>query len=534
MGAWHSATAPPFLNVRAVVRSAKPAAAGGRGAGACKRCASFALPGSLSPAFGHDSVGMARKGTGMDHGLPATVPHPGTRQTMRRGALRARLPVSTQQEIASAPRVHGRRRQAGARFAEPVVDRSPVELSAAGLPVQGEAEFQSVAGVDDVPPPADTSLRDGSLIEDYARPDRSLSSYAASGLLLSPPRHVGEDSGMNPSARGRELLGHELSDDDVPLQRRMRAASAPRCSASAEPGASAGFPPWTAPETGDPSPLSMYGSQLPSRRARSLLLGSPRSPERRQQVLLPPPVRKHKRTKKVKTTEEKLDTLSADLKALTKEWTACKGELVTVRTMLTTLTGQVHAVVETGGHVLNVVQHIADKPSKATLPVDAAPVPQPRPQARPWSCRTQARMTMRWFKPLKEAFMSRYRIDTLEGMDMDTVYRGGSKERALMIEVVMSHERKTYDDAKLLLDTKFRFHSWSTKSGTTRVRPGKKLRAAIPHWMSELKVLAAAAFYTTSSTTRMMLAPTCTTREATGRCVSSPPPACSASGATTF
>lgn len=130
--------------------------------------------------------------------------------------------------------------------------------------------------------------------------------------------------------------------------------------------------------------------------------------------------------------------------------------------------------------------------------------------------------------------MSRYRIDTLEGMDMDTVYRGGSKERALMIEVVMSHERKTYDGAKLLLDTKFRFHSWSTKSGTTRVRPGKKLRAAIPHWMSELKVLAAAAFYTTSSTTRMMLAPTCTTREATGRCVSSPPPACSASGATTF
>lgn len=95
----------------------------------------------------------------------------------------------------------------------------------------------------------------------------------------------------------------------------------------------------------------------------------------------------------------------------------------------------------------------------------------------------------------QEAFMSRYRRDTLYGADMGTVYRDGRGVRSLMIEVVMSHQNKTYDEAKLLLDTKVRFHSWSHKSGTSRVRPGKKLRAAIPHWMSDLKALAAAAFY---------------------------------------
>lgn len=92
--------------------------------------------------------------------------------------------------------------------------------------------------------------------------------------------------------------------------------------------------------------------------------------------------------------------------------------------------------------------------------------------------------------------MARYRRDTLHGTDMDTVYRGGAQVRSLMLEVVMSHERMTYDEAKVLLDTKVRFHFWSSKSGTSMVRSGKKLRAAIPHWMSELKKLAAAAFYT--------------------------------------
>lgn len=92
--------------------------------------------------------------------------------------------------------------------------------------------------------------------------------------------------------------------------------------------------------------------------------------------------------------------------------------------------------------------------------------------------------------------MSRYRTDTLYGEDLETVYRGGSRVRSLMIEVVMSLMQKTYAEAKVLLDTKVRFHSWSHKSGTSLVRPGKKLRAAIPHWMSELKALAATAFYT--------------------------------------
>lgn len=77
--------------------------------------------------------------------------------------------------------------------------------------------------------------------------------------------------------------------------------------------------------------------------------------------------------------------------------------------------------------------------------------------------------------------MSRYRHDTLYGTDMNTVYRGAGAVHSLMIEVVMSHQQKTYEEAKLLLTTKVRFHSWSPKSGTSRVRPGKKLRAAIPH-----------------------------------------------------
>lgn len=47
--------------------------------------------------------------------------------------------------------------------------------------------------------------------------------------------------------------------------------------------------------------------------------------------------------------------------------------------------------------------------------------------------------------------MSRYRHDTLYGTDMNTVYRGASAVQSLMIEVVMSHQQKTYEEAKLLV-----------------------------------------------------------------------------------
>ncbi|KAK1870098.1 hypothetical protein I4F81_012560 [Pyropia yezoensis] len=174
----------------------------------------------------------------------------------------------------------------------------------------------------------------------------------------------------------------------------------------------------------------------------------------------PHPVgRKGKHPKKVKTAEEKLDALSTDFKALTKEWIACKGELITVRSMLATLTGPVNVCLENGVHVLDVVRHMAERPSHVEPPVDAAAVAPPHPVERPRSVRAQARLTMRWFKSLKEAFMSRYRRDTLYGTDTKSVYRGAGDVRSLMIEVVMSHQSKTHDEAKVLLDTNVRFHS---------------------------------------------------------------------------
>lgn len=138
----------------------------------------------------------------------------------------------------------------------------------------------------------------------------------------------------------------------------------------------------------------------------------------------PHPVgRKGKHPKKVKTAEEKLDALSTDFKALTKEWIACKGELITVRSMLATLTGPVNVCLENGVHVLDVVRHMAERPSHVEPPVDAAAVAPPHPVERPRSVRAQARLTMRWFKSLKVRVNSVYCSVSLSTLCSVEAYR---------------------------------------------------------------------------------------------------------------
>lgn len=394
----------------------------------------------------------------------------------------------TQVESASA-RDRSRRPAPGARYTETALDESVTERAAAARPpVRSQAAQYSTAGSQDVLRPAESGQREGGFLhDDAARPARSDSPYAAAGLLLSPPRHVGQDPVLDETGHGQDLFGRGISDDDVPLRARSAAAFRLRHSTRAGTGTPASFPPWTAPEIRDQHPLSLCGSQLLPRRAHPLLLGSSRSQEAddpNRQVLracsgvvarpgsqvpsashdvgagrggqaafpsrgvadgpgsqvppesrgvadgpgsqVPPPAasKKGKRPKKLKTTEEKLDTLSADFKALTKEWMACKGELVTVRSMLTTLTGQVNVGVETGGHVLNVVKHFADKPSVATILEDAAPAAPPRPVACPLRLRAQAHATMRWFKPLKVRFMPARDLLCLPCLLADTVVAG--------------------------------------------------------------------------------------------------------------
>lgn len=317
-----------------------------------------------------------------------------------------------------ASRGRGRRRPGGASSFVLAVDPSAQGTTSASAPsVLGEAALPSTGGVRDVLLPAESGHSGDGLWNDAALPAWSVSPYVPEGLLLSPPHDVGEDPGIDVGKSRPSVLGHGQSDDNIPLHERLRAPADLSCSESAAPGPSARWPPWTAPEMADPDPLSLYGSQLPPRRPTPVVrTRAARLPDRTRpeipeplalaagagsQVHLAVAGKKGKSTKKVKTADEKLDTISTDLKALTKEWMACKGELVTVRSMLATLTGQVNVGVENGGHVLDVVKPIAEKPSMAALPVDAAAVGRPKPEERPRSARAQARDTMRWFKSLK-------------------------------------------------------------------------------------------------------------------------------------
>lgn len=318
----------------------------------------------------------------------------------------------------AASRGRGRKRPGGARSLLPAVHPSAQGMtSASALPVLGEAALPSTGGVRDVLRPAESGHSGDGSWNDAALPARSVSPYAPEGLLLSPPPDVGEDPGIDVGRSRHSALGHGQSDDDIPLHQRLWAPADLCRSESAAPGPSAGWPPWTAPEMADPDPLSLYGSKLPPRRPTpAVRTRAARLPDRTRpenpaplalaagagsQVPSATAGKKGKSTKKVKTADEKRDTISTDLKALTKEWMACKGELVTVCSMLATLMGQVNVGVENGGHVLDVVKHIAEKPSMAALPVDAAAVGRPTPEERPRSARAQARDTMRWFKSLK-------------------------------------------------------------------------------------------------------------------------------------
>lgn len=327
-------------------------------------------------------------------------------------------PRESPRGVAAASRGRGRRRPGDGRDARPPVHPSAIVWSAvAAPPVLGGAAPPLPLGHHGALRPAESPGRGDDLREIAAPPARSLSPYATPRRALSPPRYVGESAGIDASGDGQDEVGCGMSDDDLPLQQRLWASARPLCSLSATPGPSAGLPPWSAPELGGPNPLPLFGSlpppprRVPAQdkgRMRPPADARPTSPVSRAvadgpATQEPPPAAggRTKRAKKVKTTDEKLDALSSDFKALMREWTACKGELVTVRSMLATLTGQVNAGVENGGHVLAVVKHIAEKPSTAVLPVKAAPVAPPTPAERPRSFKAQARLTMRWFKSLK-------------------------------------------------------------------------------------------------------------------------------------
>lgn len=324
---------------------------------------------------------------------------------------------------------------------------------------------------------SESGFREDGLWYEAALPARPLSPYAAAGFQLSPPPHVGENDGVDLRGRAQDVVGHGLCGDDVPLQGRLRASAGPSRSASAAPGLSAGLPPWTAPEMRYPYPLSLYGTQPPpirlpppphrgaslsaARKKRAIpeshgaaemtdgqvhppVVGGqpvpatgfsqsaahekPAHPASRgvagkPQSQVPPSAvaKKAKQLKKVKTAEEKLETLSTDLKALTKEWMACKGELVTVHSLLATLTRQVNASLENSDHVLDIVRHMAEKPPVAEPPVGAASVAQPQLVKPPPSARAQASLTMRWFKSLKVRFRS---VHCLLSLCLDTVVPG--------------------------------------------------------------------------------------------------------------
>lgn len=299
---------------------------------------------------------------------------------------------------------------------------------------------------------------------------------------MSPPSHIAVGAEMDASGCRQDVDKHGLFDDDEPIQGRLGTSSGPPRSASAASGPSACFSPWTAPKLRDADPLSLYGAQLPPCHlhpapprgaSRAAVLkqpalrtrrGAPDEPEQegnqvppssvlRQPAPLtgfsqsaapekpanyasggvadqpesqvPPPAagRKGKHPKKVKTAEERLDALSTDLKALTKEWMACKGELITVRSMLATLTGQVNVGLENDGHVLDVVRYMAERPSQVEPPVGAAAVAPSQPVERPRSVRAQARLTMRWFKSLKVRVSSVYYSVSLSTLCSVEAYR---------------------------------------------------------------------------------------------------------------
>lgn len=196
---------------------------------------------------------MGRRGRVSVGGLSPTARDGGRLESNRREALPAGLPMPMTQVESGSARDRSRRFAPGARYTETTLDESVTERAAAARPpVRSQAAQYSTAGSQEVLRPAESGQREGGFLhDDAARPARSDSPYAAAGLLLSPPRHVGQDPVLDVTGHGQDLFGLGISDDDAPLRARSAAAFRLRHSTRAGTGTPASFPPWTAPEIRD-------------------------------------------------------------------------------------------------------------------------------------------------------------------------------------------------------------------------------------------------------------------------------------------
>lgn len=92
-------------------------------------------------------------------------------------------------------------------------------------------------------------------------------------------------------------------------------------------------------------------------------------------------------------------------------------------------------------------------------------------------------------------FLRACRANTFHGTDTRTVYRNKKDVATLMIKVTMRELKLTRREAKVRLSTVATFRSRTLQTGTVEFKPSHKLRAIIPHFMSDLKRVAARAFY---------------------------------------